>query len=463
MRGKSCKGGRALAEQKQFVILGGGPGGLAAAITATAYGHRVTVFDPEGLGGNAVNHSLIPSKTLIQSVQHILQARTVGGAWDVSRWPAVMDDQTQKIARLRALLELSTEMVTVKAETGRLVTGRRHPIAVAGAQSGDQIEGATIIVSVGSRQRLLPGLKPDGRTVLVPRAFHLLKAIPDSLDIVGGGATGLEAASFFSRLGTTTRLYTSQASLLTDYASESSDLLGQAYRAFGIDVQTEKRIIGGASDDKGVDLEWEDMATGVFGKTRVKRVFLANGRAPMWDAATMQELGFDLDEQGFFVTQNSGQTSVPGVYAIGDARGGQPLLANRAMKDGERAVKDVLGLPYHESPMVEAIYCWPEVARVGARRGYRTFRSQLTPQPPPMLFHPTLDGVEAGELRIYTDEKNIVVGGEAVALHATELMNLVAVAIASRTSLLDLMHISFATPSAAEWFRYLSPAPDGAS
>ncbi|MDA8193147.1 MAG: FAD-dependent oxidoreductase [Thermaerobacter sp.] len=452
-----------MAEMKHFVILGAGPGGMAAAVRAVSQGHRVTVFDPEGWGGNAVNHSLVPSKALLQAAQVVDRARGLGAAWDISRWAAVMQDQTEKIARLRTAAANAARGAVLRREAGRLVSADGRRVRVQGQETGAILEGDVLIVAVGSRQRLLPGLRPDGRTVLVPRALASLKAVPETLDIVGGGATGLETASLFSRLGTATRLHAASPTLLPGYSGDINRLLLEAFRVLGVDCRLGRLVTHGTSDGKGVDLAWTEPNQGSSGRDRATRVFLATGRAPMDDAHSWEALGFALTPEGFLQTSSAGETSVPGVFAVGDARGDDSSLqANRAMMDAEYAVATALGVPFSASPVVQAIFTWPEVARVGETTGQHVLEARLDPVLPPLLYQPVLGSLEAGRLRVYANADEDVVGGEAIGLEASAVMNVVALAVGAGVKVDHLRRVGYVTPSMSEWLKYLVPvAPQG--
>lgn len=428
------------------VILGAGPGGLAAASEALREGHSVTLVDPQGLGGNALHHSLVPSKVLIRAASTIKQSTQGGAKWDPSAWTTIMRDQDHRVGSGLERAQKALGRALVIAERARLVA----PRTVETDRTKTRVNCDVLVIATGSGQRLIPGLKPDGERVWAPRIFRTLKALPQTLAIVGAGATGLEAASLFSNFGVRVHLYTSDPDLLPGYHHSIRHRLIESLQARGVSLHVQRHVV--RLEDSGHDtvrLHWN------FGEESgvedYPHVLLATGREPTWPRDLLESLGFTLDDAGFFKVGPTGRTSVDGVYAVGDAAGG-PLFANKAWYGGRLAMRDALGLTTEGGgPMVQATYTDPEVAWVGSRTGF-LYRAQ---EESPWFYAALLDAPLS--LIVYTDAGGRLQGAEAIGSHAAELMSTVAVALLGNLSVQDLSHLNVASPTTTELLSALTP------
>ncbi|MCL5116117.1 MAG: NAD(P)/FAD-dependent oxidoreductase [Firmicutes bacterium] len=432
----------------QIVVLGAGPGGLAAAHEGIRHGHNVTLVDPEGLGGNALKHSLIPSKVLIQAAETLNRAGEWGARWDASSWQAIMEVQTRLINDAERDAKRLLSQARVIAEFAHLASARH----VVTDTSHTVLEADVIVIAIGSRQRLIPGMKPDGRRVLLPRIFHTLSALPDRLAIIGGGATGLESASLFSQFGVKVDLFVDQDRLLPQYDPEIAAQFAGLLQERGVTIHWRRRIqsLEEAGDD-GVRLRWIGEGAG---EEVVPRVLLATGRMPMWEREPLERLGFSLDAAGFFEVSSAGRTSVENVYAVGDAASGLQL-ASRAWRGGQTAIRDWLGLTESSQtgPLVEAIYTRPELARVGISTSQR-YVAEINR---PWLYQSVLTAGQASRLVLYAHEDGRVAGVEALGPQAAEVVSTVAMAMHAGMAVHQLVSMGAASPTSAEWLGTLMP------
>lgn len=431
-----------------FVILGAGPAGLQAGAEALAHGHTVTILDPEGLGGNALKHSLLPSKTLIRSSDVLRGAAALGGSWSPDDWSRVMQWQRQRVDAGVRLTQERLQEAHVLREAGHLETPRE----VVSQETKTRIRGDVVIVASGSRQRKMPGMNPDGARVLMPRVFHELKQLPAEIAILGAGATGLEAASLFARLGSAVHLYFPTASLLPGRDAGIGRRLAQSLTDSGVQLHADRRVTALASEGmEGVRIAWASQSGPGYDVQR--RVVLAAGREPVFEREALERLGFDLDAEGFFRVDGNGRTNISPVYAVGDAAGA-PLLSNKGWSQGRRAVRHALGLPLQgePGPTVHAVYTHPEVAWVGEPSPYR-YGGELTV---PWLYESLLAGDRAPYVLVYTDADDRIVGGECIGHDAAGMMSSVALAITAGLSLSTLAAWQPVSPSSAEWLVWMA-------
>ncbi|MCL8208760.1 MAG: FAD-dependent oxidoreductase [Actinomycetia bacterium] len=434
-----------------IVVLGGGPAGLAAATEALQAGHAVTVVDPGDPGGNALYHSLVPSKVLIERAA----AGTPGGAFAWTGW----------MARQREVVAAVAAQARAELEGARLVRGTAHLVRqrgrVAAQVDGTALPADGIIVATGSQQVLVPGLAPDGSRVLLPRAFATLKAPPTALAVVGAGPTGLEAAALFARAGSRVSLFTPHARLLPDWAWEVSAGLQALFRHLGVDVFYGQRIERLEAD--GTLVRLHTAAGAVF---TTPAVFLATGRRPTVPREEYADAGLAVDAAGFLATDAVGRTNVEGVFAAGDAAG-MPLLANKARWQGRMAARTALGQvsdPIRPPAFVEAVYTHPDAARVGATpgRGLPRGAAVWLARPRSLTYRLALEAlpdVPAVAL-VYADGPDGPVrGAEAFGPRAADLLAPVALAVAAGLPVSRLRDLPAATPTVAEWLADLVPVP----
>jgi pyruvate/2-oxoglutarate dehydrogenase complex dihydrolipoamide dehydrogenase (E3) component len=435
----------------EWVIVGAGPGGLAAARIAAQHGEQVTVVDPGPAGGHALHNSLAPSKWVIQQSRSLTRLRPHGVEVSHQFWER--QRERQALART-AIAELwQQELASVRFVRGRatLQPGGEHGVPkVLVEPDGLVLTPNRLILAAGSQQRLIPGLAPDHRRVLLPRAYAHLERLPGELWVAGAGPTGLEAAMAFASLGVTVTLVTPRERLLPDWAPEVGQHLAEALAARGVAIRYGTRIEALAEGRQGaVELRLQSGE-----RQAAEAVLLASGRIGVWAPEAMAALGLVTDDKGFFKVDERGRTSLEGVWAVGDAAG-YPLLANKARLSGEVAAQDALGAnPLPLPPLVEAIYTDPEVARVGftpSQGPSRPYRRQVLSWPRAAslvsVWHP-----EPGWAAVYTDpDDGRVIGAEAVVPEAAAFCSTLALAISLGTRLETLASQGWAAPSVLEW------------
>ncbi|MBX5465924.1 MAG: FAD-dependent oxidoreductase [Firmicutes bacterium] len=444
-----------------WVVLGAGPAGLAAAREALAAGEAVTVVDAVGPGGHALHNSLAPSKWGIALARARARLQPYGGIVPEDFWARQRPAQAEAIARVAGWHRNALAGARLVLGQARWVPGAGPMgLAVAVEPGGEELLPDRIIVATGSQQRLVPGLPPDGKQVLLPRAWAQLDRLPRQLWVIGTGATGLEAAEGFGRLGVSVTLVGSQPRLLPDWAPEVGERVERHLRALGVAMRLGMRVLRLARDPRGRVEVWGEAGP----VAAVEAVLLATGRVGAFSPAALQEAGLAADARGFLKVDGRGRTNRLGVWAAGDAAG-YPLLASKAAVEGRRAALDALGRdPGPRPPWVEAIYVEPEVARVGwtpttgAARPFRRRTASLPPAPMAVAaWHPG-----EGWLALYTDPADDrVLGAEAVGPEAAALISWIGLAVTADLPWGVVQRGAFATPSSLEWLWYLKDLEGG--
>ncbi len=355
-----------MADEFDLVVLGGGPGGYAAALYGASAGLRIAMVEEQRVGGTCLHRGCIPAKELLQTAEVI---RTIRGAADfgVQTSAPTVDlptSQTRKqsvVDRLTSGLEtlLKGRKVTVVPGTGTLAPDART-ITVS---DGSEIRGRNAIIATGSTPRALPvpGLEFDGTSVLSSDHVLQIDAVPRRVAVIGGGAIGCEFASFLVDVGAEVTLLEVLPQILAGVDQQVAQTVARAFTKRGIKVQTGVEVRGYADHTLTF--------AGKNGEERleVDAVVVSVGRKPRTDNAGLDAAGIKIDERGFIVVDGQMRTSVDGVYAVGDCVA-TPQLAHVAFSEAIVAIKTILGenpLPLDYDKVPWGIYCHPEVGFCG--------------------------------------------------------------------------------------------------
>jgi dihydrolipoamide dehydrogenase len=362
------------AETFDFVVMGGGPGGYAAALYGASAGLRCALVEEQRVGGTCLHRGCIPAKELLETATVV---RTVRGAAEFGVEAAGADalkvnlekSQQRKhevIDRLTSGLEqlLKGRKVTVVPGTARLVDGARH---VVGVSDGTELEARNVIIATGSvpRSLPLPGLDFDGTHVMSSDHLLELATVPARVAVIGGGAIGCEFASYLRDVGSEVTILEALPQVLTGVDQQVAQTVVRSFKKRGIDSQVGVKIVRAETKGDTVTVHYE----GKQGATalEVDAVIVSVGRRPRSEGIGLIEQGVAVDERGFVTVDDSLRTTAPGIYAVGDVVN-TPQLAHVAFAESIVAVKDMLGesprpLDYAKVPW--GIYCHPEVAFCG--------------------------------------------------------------------------------------------------
>ncbi len=358
-----------MAEHFDVVILGGGPGGYAAALYGAAAGLSIGLVEEQRVGGVCLHRGCVPAKELLQTAE-VLRTVKSASEFGVEAGAPSIDlavSQTRKqqvIDRLTRGLEslLKGRKVTIVPGAGTVASEDGSPaIHVA---DGTTITGDALIVATGSAPRGLPGLGFDGQRILSSDHVLELADVPARIAIIGAGAIGCEFASLFTDLGAEVTLLEALPRLLPGVDADASQALGRAFKKRGITAHAGARVTSiEGTRELTIGFEVDDKAQEVV----VDRVVLSIGRAPRSTGFGLEELGVQIDERGYIGVDGEMRTNVPGVYAVGDVVA-TPALAHVGFAEAIVAIKSILGEPvkpvdYDKVPW--GIYSHPEVAYAG--------------------------------------------------------------------------------------------------
>jgi dihydrolipoamide dehydrogenase len=361
----------ATAEEFDLVVLGGGPGGYAAALYGASAGMSVALVEEQRVGGTCLHRGCIPAKELLQTAE-VLRTVRAAGEFGVAASEPTLDlgvaqrRKQEVVDKLTAGTEtlLSGRKVTVVHGTGALAdaTGRRLVVS-----DGTELLGRHVVVATGSLPRALPidEFAFDGERVLSSDHVLELERVPPRVAVIGGGAIGCEFASLLVDVGADVVVLEALPQILAGVDHQVVQTVARAFGRRGIRIETSVKVQGLERSRSDLALRFE----GKGGEERllVDAVVVSIGRRPRTEGAGLDVAGVAVDDHGFVVVDDHLRTNVPDVYALGDVVN-TPQLAHVAFAEAIVAVKTMLGedpapVDYERVPW--GIYCHPEVAFCG--------------------------------------------------------------------------------------------------
>lgn len=447
-----------MADTRDLVIIGGGPGGYLAAMRAAQLRKSVTLIDRDRVGGTCINYGCIPTKYLLHQtriLKELAGMKTLDGPAGEVRlnWPKVQLGRQAVVDQLVKGLVFLLEKgkVEIVKAPARL---RADRTVVARTEAGERVfQADKIIVATGSRAADLPFLKADGRTVLTSTEALGLPEVPKSLLVVGAGAIGLELGSVYRRLGAEVTVLEVLPQILPGSDKEAVTRLERALKKQGLKIFTGMKIESAEVGDGGATLKGVVLAGNAPFAYRADKVLLSAGRRPetadLFDGEPCLAL-----ERGFIKVDAGLQTSVPGIYAIGDVVGGK-LLAHKAYHDALVAVENAAGggrtVDYAALPA--AVFTEPEFASVGLTQeeaaakglGVKSGVFPLQASGRAMTMEAT-DGL----IKVLADGSDKVVGAHVVAPGASDMIPVLTMAVARGLTLKELDAIIYIHPTLSE-------------
>jgi dihydrolipoamide dehydrogenase len=444
-----------------LAVIGAGPGGYVAAIRAAQLGMRVAIVERDRLGGICLNWGCIPTKALLQNSMVLsLFRRAAEFGIQVENLRAdfghAVKRSRQAADRLSKGVDylMKKNRVEVVMGEARLLSVKEIEIADAGGKPTRSITAERVVLATGSRPSLLPGVAVDGTVVLTSTEAMLLPRAPASMIIIGAGAVGVEFADIYHAYGTAVTLIEMLPTILPQEDSEIAALLARSLTRRGVRILTGTRVeqVAIEAGQARVTVTTEGKSEELVGET----VLVAIGRVGNSEIGGAKEHGVVTD-RGFVKVDEWMESSVPGIYAIGDLVGG-PLLAHKASHEGILAVERMAKLegvtPIDHRRIPSCTYCHPQVASIGLTEAKATAEG-YTVRAGRFPFTASGMAVALGEtegmVKVIADaNEGRILGVHIVGSEATELIAEAGLAMAMGATPEQLAHSIHAHPTRSE-------------
>jgi len=353
-------------------VIGSGPGGYVAAIRCAQLGFKTALIEKYStLGGTCLNVGCIPSKALLDSSHHFHDAMHTFEEHGIKiNKPKV--DLAQMIKRKDEVVSQTTGGIDylmkknkIDVHTGVGSFKDKNTIVITGEKETTEITTDKTIIATGSKPLILPFMNYDGERVITSTEALKLKEVPKNLIVIGGGVIGLELGSVYARLGAKVQVIEFAPSIIPTMDKACGKEMQKVLKKEGFEFFLNHKVTEVKSSGKEVTVKAENKK-GEAVEFKGDYVLVSIGRKAYTDGLGLENIGLKTDDRGRIETDAHLQTSVPGIYAIGDVVKGA-MLAHKAEEEGTMVAEIIAGqkphINYNLIPGV--VYSWPEVAAVG--------------------------------------------------------------------------------------------------
>lgn len=442
--------------QSDLIIIGAGPGGYECAVRAAREGLQVVVIERGEPGGTCLNAGCIPTKCLCRSAEALDEA-CEAGAYGVTLAAPPAFSLATAVARKDAVVQQLRDGIRALMRTPGItyVSGEaRFVNATTLAVGGEQYTAPHVIIATGSVTRRLPIPGADLPGVLTSTEMLQCTEVPQRLCVVGGGVIGLEFASVFRSFGSeVTVVEYAKEVLQPAFDRDTAKRLRTELKRRGIAFHTGAAVTAIEREGEGSALTVCYTEKEKPARLQTDLVLMAVGRSANRSALNLDDVGIATTPRGITVDEQM-QTSVPGIYAVGDVNG-RCQLAHAATFQSYRALNHILGRDdaLRLDLIPAAVFTQPEVAMVGlteeqaAAQGiaYTLHRSTYRANGRALSM-----GTPAGQVKLLVDATDHIIGAHIIGAHAADLVHELAVAMASHTTRAALAGVVHAHPSLAE-------------
>jgi len=434
-----------------LIIIGGGPAGYTAALTASAARMRVAIVENERLGGTCIHRGCIPTKSLVSSCRFL---RSLSHAEDFGIplqhpqpvFATFVNRQKRVIGKLWEQYRMDLEQADVTLQRGfAQITGPHH-VRIAAGYDDENWEADHILLATGSISGTVGSTEPDGKILLSTDHLVQMTDVPRTMLMLGGGYVACTFASILTTFGCQVTLLEKEDHLLPGYNPEAGAFMQRHFERIGIQVRTSTTVTDASIVDGQARFQ---MASGE--ELQAERALLAPGRRPNCANIGLESIGLkDATGVNEFM-----QLSTPSVYAAGDLNG-ISMLAHSAIAQARTTVHHILGRaqPYQPEFTPKCVYTSPEIAHVGystddARR--RGMDPVTASQPFSAVGRALAMGELDGLVTLTADAKSrTLIGGLIIGGHAAEMIGLISLATAQKMTIDDFCRTIIPHPSFCE-------------
>lgn len=437
------------------VVIGAGPGGYVAAITAAQAGLKTALIEEREAGGTCLNRGCIPSKALLSAAEIVNQIRHANqfgihvDNFSID-YPAMVQRKDSVVRSIRDGLNglIRSNKITVFSGRGSLISSTEVKVL---GETPSVIKARSIILATGSEPRAFPGIpfSPSSPRILCSTGVLNLKELPQKLAIIGGGVIGCEFASLFHTLGSKVTVIEASQQILALNNPDISKTMLDKFSRQGL------RFMLGASVSDIQDMGDRVRITINGNDEEYDYVLVSIGRRLNTENIGLDKAGVICDERGVIPTDSTMRTNIPNIYAIGDITG-QWQLAHVASHQGIVAARNIAGhrdeIDYSAVPSV--IFTFPEVATVGlspSAAQQQGIPVKITKFPFRAIGKAVAMGEADGFAAIISDETSQqILGAYVIGPHASSLISEITLAVRNELTLPCIYETIHAHPTLAE-------------
>ena len=451
-------------EKFDVIVIGSGPGGYVGAIRCAQLGFKTALIERYNtLGGTCLNVGCIPSKALLDSSEHYHNANHNFAEHGILV-KDVKPDLAQMIKRKAGVVKITCDGINYLMKKNKISVFHGHGsfvspkvVSIKGEKENIEIEGDKIIIATGSKPFSIPGINIDKKRIITSTEALELSEIPKHLIVVGGGVIGLELGSVYSRLGAKVSVIEYADSIIPTMDSLMGKELQRTLKKQGMEFFVKHKVVSAETKGKNVTV----VATDSSGKEvsfTGDYCLVALGRKPYTADLGLDKAGVKLDERGRIETNDHLETSVKGIYAIGDVVKGA-MLAHKAEEEGVFVAETIAGQKPHINYLLipGVVYTWPEVAGVGYTEE-QLKEKKIEYKTGSFLFKASgrarasmdTDGV----IKVLADSKtDEILGVHMIGPRVADMIAEAVVAMEFRASAEDIARMSHAHPTYTESFK----------
>ncbi len=447
-----------------LVVIGAGPAGYVAAIRAAQLGMKVACVEKRPTpGGTCLNVGCIPSKALLQS-SHVFEE----SVHDLKAHGVIVGDVrldlAQMLKRKDEVVGATTKGVSflfkknkVTAITGTARIEAAGKVAVLGDDGAvaQRLDARNILIASGSEVTPLPGVTIDEKTIVSSTGALELQAVPKRMAVIGAGIIGLELGSVWRRLGSEVTMIEFLDRIAPGVDNEITKHFQRSLEKQGLRFRLGRKVTRAEKGKDGIVVTHEPAQGGAAESLTVDVVLVCIGRRPCVEGLGLDKAGIKLTDRGRIAVDAHFQTSVPGIYAVGDVIDG-PMLAHKASEDGVACVETIAGQKGHVDweKVPSVVYTQPEVAWVGKNEeelkaagiAYKTGKYPFTADPRSRANNRT-----EGFVKVLSDKaSDSVLGVHIIGAEAGTMIAEAVLAMEYSASAEDIGRVCHAHPTVSE-------------
>jgi len=438
-----------MAEKVDILIIGGGPGGYTAAIRGAQLGFSVALVEKDELGGVCLNWDCKHTKPLLHTAEVLREIKTANQLGIDVGTPKI--DLQRIVGRSRAVSSQLSKGVqhlmrknAIKVIKGEAKFIDKNTVQVA----SETVIADNIVIATGARPRNLPHIAADGDRIWDASAAMTPAFMPKKLLIVGAGAIGVEFASFYRTLGAEVTLVEILDQILPVEDAEIAKLAKRSFKKQGIEVLTGTAV-------EALKLKKKGLTADVGGQSRsFDAMILSVGVQGNIEALGLEQPGIN-HAKGFITVDASQQTSVPGIYAIGDVAGA-PCLAHKASHEAIIAIESIKGNPVHalnRQRVPGCTYSHPQIASIGLTEAEAAAQGEIRVGKFPLMANGkaiAINDTDGLVKTVFDRSTGALLGAHMIGPGVTEMIQGFAIAMGLETTEVELAETIFPHPTLSE-------------